>query len=313
MLKKIFRRVRKGLKDIGSFAEDNPLAILAAAGLGFGGGMMPGGKEFGLGTLFDNLGKAGNIGRNIIGGFDKVVPGGKAMGDVLQQGTGILGTAQNLLGGIGGIKDLLPFVNALLAKKQFDQEREDALRREKEYQDRLMYVTNKYDGDPTGGSPFVEDRFEIYKPFKYDSEGRIIESADGGIAKLNMGGDALKMGGTGGMGGMPFNPNNKISGMIPALAKGGESTGVPGLTGNMSSDQMMNKIEDNPGITAFFPPRMGMISGPGGPKDDKIPAMLSDGEFVFTAKAVDNAGGPRAMYNMMNKLDPESSKGRGII
>ena len=176
----------------------------------------------------------------------------------------------------------------------------------------MEFVNNKY-GSPVGGSPFVDDRFEIYKPFKYDSEGRIIESADGGIAKLNMGGDALKMGGTGGMGGMPFNPNNKISGMIPALAKGGESTGVPGLTGNMSSDQMMNKIEDNPGITAFFPPRMGMISGPGGPKDDKIPAMLSDGEFVFTAKAVDNAGGPRAMYNMMNKLDPESSKGRGII
>ncbi len=167
--------------------------------------------------------------------------------------------------------------------------------------------------NPVGGSTVVDDRFEIYKPCEDDSEGRRIESAKGGREELNMGGDALKMGGTGGMGGMPFNPNNKISGMIPALAKGGESTGVPGLTGNMSSDQMMNKIEDNPGITAFFPPRMGMISGPGGPKDDKIPAMLSDGEFVFTAKAVDNAGGPRAMYNMMNKLDPESSKGRGII
>ena len=51
-----------------------------------------------------------------------------------------------------------------------------------------------------------------------------------------------------------------------------------------------------------------MINGPGGPKEDKIPAMLSDGEFVFTAKAVDNAGGPQAMYNMMNKLDPESNR-----
>ena len=57
-----------------------------------------------------------------------------------------------------------------------------------------------------------------------------------------------------------------------------------------------------------FPRKTGMITGPGGPKDDKIPAMLSNGEFVFTAKAVDNAGGPRAMYNMMNKLDPESEK-----
>ena len=60
-----------------------------------------------------------------------------------------------------------------------------------------------------------------------------------------------------------------------------------------------------------YPRKQGMINGPGGPKDDMIPAMLSNGEFVFTAKAVDKAGGPRAMYNLMNSLDPESSKGRG--
>jgi hypothetical protein len=310
MLKKIFRRVRKGLKDIGSFTEDNPLAVIAGLGLGFGSGMLPGGAKFGLPTLFENLSKAGNVGRNLLGGFDKVIEGGPLKG-TNYEGTGLLGGAQSILGG-GGIKDLLPFLNAFLAKKQYDQEREDILKEQAEQKERYDFVTNKY-GSPTGGSPFVDDRFEIYKPFQYDSEGKIIESADGGIAKLNMGGDALKMGGTGGMGGMPFNPNNKISGMIPALAKGGESTGVPGLSADMSSNQMMNKIEDNPGITAFFPPKMGMISGPGGPKDDKIPAMLSDGEFVFTAKAVDNAGGPKAMYNMMNKLDPQSSKGRGII
>ena len=61
-----------------------------------------------------------------------------------------------------------------------------------------------------------------------------------------------------------------------------------------------------------FPRRQGQISGPGGPKDDLVPAMLSDGEFVMTAKAVDNAGGPRAMYNLMNRLDPESSTGMGV-
>ena len=36
--------------------------------------------------------------------------------------------------------------------------------------------------------------------------------------------------------------------------------------------------------------------------------MLSNGEFVMTAKAVQNAGGPKAMYKAMNKLDPESSR-----
>ena len=61
-----------------------------------------------------------------------------------------------------------------------------------------------------------------------------------------------------------------------------------------------------------FPRMNGQISGPGGPKDDLVPAMLSDGEFVMTAKAVENAGGPQAMYNLMNRLDPESSTGMGV-
>ena len=61
-----------------------------------------------------------------------------------------------------------------------------------------------------------------------------------------------------------------------------------------------------------FPRRQGEISGPGGPKDDLVPAMLSDGEFVMTAKAVENAGGPRVMYNLMNSLDPDSSRGVGM-
>jgi hypothetical protein len=34
----------------------------------------------------------------------------------------------------------------------------------------------------------------------------------------------------------------------------------------------------------------GLISGPGGPKDDKVPAMLSDGEFVMSAGAVEKYG-----------------------
>jgi len=299
MLKKIFRRVRKGLKDIGSFAEEhsgiaNPELALMALTLGMSGAA-PGGKPFGLKTLFGNLGKAGTIGKNLLGRTSSVIPEGSFAGH-RDPGGGFLGTAEKLLGG-GGIKDLLPFLNAFLAKKQYDQEREDILREQEEQRKKYEYVSDKY-GSPTGGSPFVDDRFETYQPFQYDSDGRIIKSAKGGIAQLNMGGNPYQ---------------NNMMKLPVRRAMGGESTGVPGLTGDMSSNQMMNKIEDNPGITAFFPPRMGMISGPGGPKDDKIPAMLSDGEFVFTAKAVDNAGGPKAMYNMMNKLDPESSKGRGII
>lgn len=34
----------------------------------------------------------------------------------------------------------------------------------------------------------------------------------------------------------------------------------------------------------------GYVSGPGGPKDDKVPALLSNGEFVMNAKAVNSIG-----------------------
>ncbi len=56
----------------------------------------------------------------------------------------------------------------------------------------------------------------------------------------------------------------------------------------------------------------GDVSGPGGPKDDMIDAKLSDGEFVMTAKAVENFGGgdrqagAKRMYSLMNQLDPQS-------
>jgi len=56
----------------------------------------------------------------------------------------------------------------------------------------------------------------------------------------------------------------------------------------------------------------GASVGPGTGTSDDIPAMLSDGEFVVTAKAVKNLGGgdrmlgAKKMYSMMNQLDPDS-------
>jgi len=58
-----------------------------------------------------------------------------------------------------------------------------------------------------------------------------------------------------------------------------------------------------------FPRKTGPINGPGTGTSDSIPAMLSDGEFVFTAKAVRNAGqgsrrkGARRMYKLMKMLE----------
>jgi hypothetical protein len=64
-----------------------------------------------------------------------------------------------------------------------------------------------------------------------------------------------------------------------------------------------------------FPRRNGPINGPGTGTSDDIPAMLSDGEFVFTAKAVRNAGGgsrrkgAARMYKLMKKLEGGAVKG----
>ena len=63
----------------------------------------------------------------------------------------------------------------------------------------------------------------------------------------------------------------------------------------------------------------GNVSGPGTGTSDSIDAKLSDGEFVMTAKAVENLGngdrmaGARKMYDMMNVLDPESETMQEVI
>ena len=82
----------------------------------------------------------------------------------------------------------------------------------------------------------------------------------------------------------PFNPYvNPYSSMPVSAAQGGE---------------IMN-----------FPRRMGAIYGPGTETSDDVPAMLSDGEFVMTARAVRGAGdgdreqGMMRMYEIMRKFE----------
>jgi len=63
------------------------------------------------------------------------------------------------------------------------------------------------------------------------------------------------------------------------------------------------------GQPTHFPRKTGPINGPGTGTSDSIPAMLSDGEFVFTAKAVRGAGkgsrraGAKRMYALMKALE----------
>jgi hypothetical protein len=79
------------------------------------------------------------------------------------------------------------------------------------------------------------------------------------------------------------------------------------------------KLSD--GSEKYFPRKNGQIDGPGTGTSDDIPAMLSDGEFVFTAKAVRNAGGgdrregAKRMYQVMKNLEKGgnlSMQSRGV-
>ena len=86
------------------------------------------------------------------------------------------------------------------------------------------------------------------------------------------------------------------------------------IEGEMDNPFYTGSFMNTGGIASLDMDKGGDVSGPGGPKDDMIDAKLSDGEFVMTAKAVENFGngsrmeGAKRMYKMMNKLDPESEK-----
>jgi hypothetical protein len=85
------------------------------------------------------------------------------------------------------------------------------------------------------------------------------------------------------------------------------------------SDVRVPSMYANGGIAALaqggYPRRVGQISGPGTEKSDSIPAMLSDGEFVMTAKAVRGAGGgsrrdgAKRMYALMHQLERNAARG----
>lgn len=71
----------------------------------------------------------------------------------------------------------------------------------------------------------------------------------------------------------------------------------------------------NGGDISSFPRKNGAIYGPGTETSDDVPAMLSDGEFVMTARAVRGAGngsrelGMRRMYDMMRKFEGGAVRG----
>jgi hypothetical protein len=77
---------------------------------------------------------------------------------------------------------------------------------------------------------------------------------------------------------------------------------------------LMTKLEADPELSVMFDKVMdtamefagsGPVDGPGSGVSDSIPARLSDGEFVFTAKATEQIGADR-LQSMMEDAEAEA-------
>lgn len=83
----------------------------------------------------------------------------------------------------------------------------------------------------------------------------------------------------------------------------------------LAAGGIANMAPAYPMNTGGYPRRTGQIAGPGTEKSDSIPAMLSDGEFVMTSRAVRGMGkgsrrdGAKKMYALMHQLEKNASRG----
>ena len=158
------------------------------------------------------------------------------------------------------------------------------------------------------GSDYMRDNPQLFsgglssytKPTTPDSP--IVPTPSYGTIPVGQPGNVIPMGVTQSPGGVaqPYN----VSGLY----------GVPLIYG--PDGQLRRMAKGGDAQMTSFPRKNGPINGPGTGTSDDIPAMLSDGEFVFTAKAVRNAGGgsrrkgAARMYKLMKKLEGGAVKGK---
>jgi hypothetical protein len=105
----------------------------------------------------------------------------------------------------------------------------------------------------------------------------------------------------------------------PAAPGFGGPVSQPYNTASMYSPFLQPRRFNTGGVASLaqggYPRRIGKIEGPGTETSDDIPAMLSDGEFVMTARAVRGAGngsrreGAKKMYAMMHQLEQNAARG----
>jgi len=171
---------------------------------------------------------------------------------------------------------------------------------------------NMYD-DLIGSGEF-QGSFEEFMEMIRDSDMDIPMAARGGIMELSEDYDEELMMNEGGRvhakDGLWANIHAKRARI---KAGSGEKMRSPGSAG-APTNKALRQSQATGGLADLDMRYGGESMGPGTGTSDDVPAMLSDGEFVVTAKAVEQLGGgdrmegAKRMYSMMNNLDPASQK-----
>ena len=84
------------------------------------------------------------------------------------------------------------------------------------------------------------------------------------------------------------------------------------LTSKLEQDEELSMLFDKIIDVAQEFAGSGPVEGPGSGVSDSIPARLSDGEFVFTAKAVEEIGADKLMA-MMKEAEIEADNRQGLV
>jgi len=257
-----------------------------------------------------------------LGQYKRENPGDPNQGMAMALRGGLSGIASNLAGGQGmfdsGLSGSGQFAKGFQGFKDMASSPFTSKGREKlgEYlttdgKSNILEKFKEFTDIGGGGSKLSPD--DKYKKLLIDNP--MLASTEEGRKKLMS--QALEKGG-GGFGGMSLKDIMLYGGLGTGLfGKLIESGQNKGNNAQIATNRIDNTQIFDPTEPVTFAAKGGVMDlqdggeskGPGTGTSDSIPAMLSDGEFVMTAKAVRGAGGgdrregARKMYEAMDKLE----------
>ena len=289
-LKKIGRRLRKAAADISGYAAPIAGAMFGPAAGAITGGLLGQYKRENPGDPTQGLNMALRGG---LAGVASNIAGGKTGLDTIFGG-GIKDqyTLKELFGGDGITENLKNYLNVGDDKKSFARQYLEGFFKDKPIEESLLEETAKSLG--------IDTKNEA----KMDALGKLIkEKQKGKFGNLSLGKLASLYGlGTAGLGFLidKTSSDGPVGMTLDEMPEGQVKQGIVNPVFKKAQGGVMD-LQDG-----------GESAGPGTGTSDSIPAMLSDGEFVMTAKAVRGAGGgdrregAKKMYEAMDNLEAKA-------